>query len=203
VAVRADLADEAEVVAMVDAAVEHFGGVDLLDNNAALTDAAVLARDTTVTDVDIDVWDEMMAVNLRSQVLTCKHLLPHMVRRGGGAIVNTSSGAAEVGDVTRTAYSTSKAGIATFTRYLATQYGKRGVRANTVVPGLILTGPVLAQVPPAMLDAYARSLLTPEVGRPEDIADLVTFLMSEQSRYITGQSIHIDGGMSVHAVRGG
>ena len=86
-------------------------GVDILDNNAALTDADVLARDTTVTEMDIEVWDQMMAVNLRSQMLMCKHAVPaHGRRAAAESIVNMSSGAANTGDLTRTAYSVSKAG---------------------------------------------------------------------------------------------
>ncbi|MDQ6696262.1 MAG: SDR family oxidoreductase [Actinomycetota bacterium] len=200
-AVRVDLGDEDDVVAMVRAVADRFGGIDILDNNAALTAAEVLARDTTVTEMDIEVWDQMMSINLRSQMLTCKHVIPRMVERGGGAIVNMSSGAALNGDLSRTAYSVSKAGIATFTKYVAAQFGRQGVRANTIVPGLILTDPVRAQVPAAMLEAYARSLLTSCVGEPSDIAHLVAFLVSEDSRYITGQSICIDGGMSAHAAR--
>src|SRR4051812_40180354 len=120
-AIRVDLTDEAHVAAMIAATVQRFGGVDILDNNAALADAGVLAQDTTVTDMTVDVWDQMMAVNLRSQMLTCKYAIPHMVGRGGGAIVNMSSGAASSGDLTRTAYSVSKAGIAALTAYVATQ----------------------------------------------------------------------------------
>jgi NAD(P)-dependent dehydrogenase (short-subunit alcohol dehydrogenase family) len=199
--VTVDLADEDSVRSMATAAAERYGGVDVLDNNAALTAADVLERDGTVTDMDIEVWDQMLAVNLRSQLLTCKHLVPQMVARGGGAVVNMSSGAANTGDVSRTAYAVSKSAIATFTRYLAAQYGRQGVRANTIVPGLILTDPVRAQIPPAMLEGYARSILTPTVGEPRDVADLVAFLCSDEARYITGQSIAIDGGMSAHTGR--
>jgi NAD(P)-dependent dehydrogenase (short-subunit alcohol dehydrogenase family) len=200
-AVPVDLAEEASVAAMVQAVVDELGGIDLLDNNAALTAADVLARDGAVADMDVEVWDQMMAVNLRSQMLTCKHAVPHMVRRGGGAVVNMSSGAANGGDLTRTAYSVSKAGITTFTKYLATQYGREGVRANTIVPGLILTEPVKAQVPEKMLAAYTKSLLVPFVGEPDDVADLVAFLVGPRSRYVTGQAIAIDGGMSAHTAR--
>jgi NAD(P)-dependent dehydrogenase (short-subunit alcohol dehydrogenase family) len=200
-AIRVDLTDETDVAAMIATTVDRFGGVDIIDNNAALTDANVLAQDTTVTDMTVDVWDQMMAVNLRSQMLTCKYAIPHMVQRGGGAIVNMSSGAATSGDLTRTAYSVSKAGIAAFTAYVATQYGRDGIRANTIVPGLILTEPVRAQIPPDMLAMYSRKVLTPFVGEPQDIADLVMFLVSDRARYITGQSIQIDGGMSVHGAR--
>jgi NAD(P)-dependent dehydrogenase (short-subunit alcohol dehydrogenase family) len=199
--VPVDLGVEAEVAAMVSTTVERFGGVDFLDNNAALTDAEVLARDGAIADLDIEVWDRMMSVNLRSQMLTCKHAVPHMVRRGGGAVVNMSSGAASSGDLIRTAYSVSKSAISTFTKFVATQYGRQGVRANAILPGLILTDPVRAQVPPAMLEAYAGSLLTPFIGEPDDVAGLVTFLMSDDSRYLTGQSICFDGGASAHSAR--
>ena len=201
VAAHVDLADEASVAAMAAEVAEQFGGIDILDNNAALTDAGVLALDQAVTEMDIDVWDSMMAVNLRSQMLTCKHVIPHMVRRGGGAIVNMSSGAANSGDLGRTAYSVSKSAITAFTKYVATQYGRQGVRVNTIVPGLILTEPVRAQIPPEMLKLYTRSVLTRHVGEPSDVADLVAFLVSDRSRYITGQSISIDGGMSIHGAR--
>lgn len=200
-AVAVDLADEGSVAAMVDTVVDRYGGIDILDNNAALTSAEVLARDADVAAMTVEVWDQTLAVNLRSQMLTCKHIIPRMVEAGGGAIVNTSSGAASNGDMTRTAYAVSKSAIPTFTKYVATQYGRRGVRANAIVPGLILTDPVRAQVPPAMLEAYASTMLTPFVGEPHDIANLVCFLVSDEARYITGQSIAIDGGMSAHAAR--
>jgi NAD(P)-dependent dehydrogenase (short-subunit alcohol dehydrogenase family) len=197
-AIQVDLGDESSVITMAAAAADRYGGVDVLDNNAALTAAEVLSRDGAIADMDVDVWDQMMAVNLRSQLLTCKHLVPQMVARGGGAVVNMSSGAANSGDLTRTAYSVSKSAITAFTKYLATQYGRHGVRANTVVPGLILTEPVRAQIPAETLERLSRALLTPYVGEPRDVADLVAFLCSDDARYITGQSIGIDGGMSAH-----
>jgi NAD(P)-dependent dehydrogenase (short-subunit alcohol dehydrogenase family) len=198
-AIEVDLAREPSVAALVAATVARYDGIDILDNNAALTAADVLARDVDVTSMDVEVWDRMMAVNLRSQLLTSKHVIPHLVRRGGGAIVNISSGAAMKGDLTRTAYSASKAGIESLTRSIATQYGRAGVRANTIVPGLILTDSLRTGIPPAMLAHYTTTMLTPHVGEPGDIAELVRFLVSEESRYITGQTIVIDGGMSAHA----
>jgi NAD(P)-dependent dehydrogenase (short-subunit alcohol dehydrogenase family) len=103
------------------------------------------------------------------------------------------------GDLVRTAYSASKAGIESLTRSIATQYGRAGVRANTIVPGLILTDSLRAGIPPEMLVHYTATMLTPHVGVPGDIADLVGFLVSDESRYITGQTIVIDGGMSAHS----
>jgi NAD(P)-dependent dehydrogenase (short-subunit alcohol dehydrogenase family) len=199
VAIRVDLTDEESVAALVSATLDRYGAVDILDNNAALTEGDVLARDGEVTEMDLAVWNRMFAVNLTSQLLTSKHVIPHMVRAGRGAVVNMSSGAAFAGDVTRSAYSASKAAIESLTRSIATQYGRAGVRANTIVPGLIVTESLQAVIPPAMLAGYARSMLTPHVGRPRDIADLVAFLVSDESRYITGQTIRIDGGMSTHS----
>ena len=110
-----------------------------------------------------------------------------------------SSGASLSGDRTRTAYGVSKAGVNTLTKYVATGHGKQGVRVNTIVPGLILTDAVRAHLTEEMLAGLGRATLTPYVGQPEDVADLVLFLASDESRYITGQMIAIDGGMSVHA----
>ncbi len=200
-AVEVELAEEDSVAALVAATVERFGGVDILDNNAALTDADVLARDQAVDAMDLEVWDAMMAVNLRSQMLTCKHAIPVMVSRGGGSVINMSSGAASSGDLSRTAYSVSKSAISTFTKYVATQFGRQGVRVNAILPGLVLTDPVRAQIPPDLLRGYARGLLTPFVGQPQDVADLVAFLASSESRYLTGQSINLDGGGSAHSAR--
>jgi NAD(P)-dependent dehydrogenase (short-subunit alcohol dehydrogenase family) len=197
-AVRADLAEEAEVASTVSTAVNRFGRLDILHNNAALTDSAFLSRDTGVTDLALEVWERTMAVNLRSQMLTCKHAVPAMVHGGGGSIINMSSGASLKGDATRTAYGVSKAGVNALTMYVATGHGKQGVRVNTIVPGLIITDAVRAHLSGDLLDHLGNTTLTPYLGRPEDIADLVVFLASDESRYITGQMITIDGGMSVH-----
>ena len=139
-----------------------------------------------------------MAVNLRSQVLTCKHAIPEMVRAGGGSIVNMSSGASLKGDRTRTAYGVSKAGVNALTMYAASGHGEQGVRVNTIVPGLIITDAVRAHLTEEMVEGLGRATLTPFLGQPDDIANLVVFLASEESRYITGQMIAIDGGMSAH-----
>jgi NAD(P)-dependent dehydrogenase (short-subunit alcohol dehydrogenase family) len=202
-AFRADLSEEGDVVAAIAAAVERFGRLDVLHNNAALTDSEFLDRDTAVPDLALDVWERTMAVNLRSQMLMCKHAVPEMARGGGGSIINMSSGAAFKGDRTRTAYGVSKAGVHALTMYVATSHGKRGIRVNTVVPGLILTGAVRAHLDEKMLAGLERSTLTPYVGQPDDIADLVVFLATNESRYITGQTIVIDGGMSCHVGRPG
>jgi NAD(P)-dependent dehydrogenase (short-subunit alcohol dehydrogenase family) len=196
--VCADLSDEDAVKAAIEAIVGHFGRVDVLHNNAALTESEFLSRDTQVTELALDVWERAMAVNLRSQMLMCKHVLPEMVKEGGGSIINMSSGASLKGDHTRTAYGVAKAGVNTLTMYVATSHGKQGVRVNTIVPGLIITDAVRAHLTERMLAGLGRATLTPYVGEPDDVANLVVFLASDQSRYITGQMIAIDGGMSAH-----
>ena len=126
--------------------VDQFGRLDVLHNNAALTDSDFLTRDTPVTELDLEVWDRTLAVNLTSQMLMCKHAIPEMVRTGGGSIINMSSGASLKGDRTRTAYGVSKAGVNTLTMYVATSHGKQNIRVNTIVPGLIVTDAVRAHL---------------------------------------------------------
>jgi NAD(P)-dependent dehydrogenase (short-subunit alcohol dehydrogenase family) len=194
----ADVAEEASVVAMVDAAVKRFGGLDVLHNNAAAVDPALMSRDGDVVDLDVGVLDRTLAVNLRGPMLGCKHAIPRMLERGGGAIVNTSSASALVGDPVRTAYGISKAGLDALTRYVATQYGKRGIRCNSIAPGVVATPALAANVPPEMIAIYERSHLTPRLGRPEDIAAAVAFLASDDAAFITGQTISVDGGLLAH-----
>ncbi|SPM35610.1 NAD(P)-dependent dehydrogenase, short-chain alcohol dehydrogenase family [Mycobacterium rhizamassiliense] len=193
-----DLADEDAAKSVVQSTAKEFGRIDVLHNNAALTASDFLSRDTTVSEMPIDVWQRSMEVNLGSQLLMCKYAVPEMRRGGSGSIVNMSSGAALSGDRTRLAYGVSKAGVHALTMYVATSEGKQGIRANTIVPGLILTDAVRAHLSDNILDGLGRATLTPYVGQPHDVAELVAFLASEQSRYITGQMIAIDGGMSAH-----
>lgn len=198
IALGGDLAQEEVARSVVRATVAEFGHLDVLHNNAALTASSFLSRDTTVSEMPMDVWQRSLQVNLGSQLLMCKYAVPEMRSGGGGSIVNMSSGAALSGDRTRLAYGVSKAGVHALTMYVATSEGKQGVRANTVVPGLILTDAVRAHLSPGILDGLGRATLTPYVGQPQDVAELVAFLASGQSRYITGQMISIDGGMSAH-----
>ena len=194
----ADLSDERQVIAAIEEVRSRFGRLDVLHNNAALTDSDFLQGDTAVTELDLEVWERTLAVNLRSQMLMCKHGVPVMVEGGGGSIINMSSGASLKGDRTRTAYGVSKAGVNALTMYVATSHGKQGVRANTILPGLVITDAVRAHLDDATLASLSKATLTPSVGQPEDIADVVVFLASDESRYITGQMLAVDGGMSAH-----
>jgi NAD(P)-dependent dehydrogenase (short-subunit alcohol dehydrogenase family) len=192
----ADVSDESAVAAMCQAAVDAFGRLDLLHSNAA--DVGIVPRDLDVITMEVDVWDRTMAVNLRGALLGAKHSLPHMLAGGGGAIVNTSSDAGQMGDLSRVAYGASKAGIDSLTRYIATIYGKQNVRCNAVSPGVVATPALTANVPADQIEMFERSTVTPTLGKPEDIAGVVAFLLSDEARFITGQVINVDGGMRMH-----
>jgi NAD(P)-dependent dehydrogenase (short-subunit alcohol dehydrogenase family) len=197
-ACRADVAEETSVAHMVATAIERFGGLDVLHNNAAATAPELLERDLDLLSLDVDVWERTFAVNLRGPMLVCKHALPHMLARHKGVIVNTSSAAGLVGDLARTAYGASKAGLESLTRYVATQYGKRGIRCNAIAPGVIQTPALTANVPPEQIALYERHHLTPRLGTPEDIAAAVAFLASDDAAFITGQTLSVDGGLLIH-----
>jgi NAD(P)-dependent dehydrogenase (short-subunit alcohol dehydrogenase family) len=166
-----------------------------LDNNAA---RLALADDTDVTSMSVDVWDKIMAVNARGTMLMCKHALPLMVEDGGGSIVNISAGGSQAGDVFATAYATSKGAINTLTKYVATQGAAKGVRCNAIAPGLICTPLMSATLSTPVQEIFRSHSLTGRLGQPDDIAEMVAFLGSERSRFITGQIISVDGGIFAH-----
>jgi len=195
---RTDVSDPASAAAMVEAAVRAFGGLDVLHNNAAASDPGVIGADGELVDLDLAVWERTLAVNLRGPMLGCKYAIPRMLERGGGAIVNTSSASGLVGDLARVAYGVSKAGLDSLTRYVATQYGKRGIRCNSIAPGVIATPALESNVTREQIAIYARNHLTPRLGRPEDIAAAVVFLASDAAAFITGQTLCVDGGLLAH-----
>lgn len=123
---------------LVQGTVDRFGRLDVLHNNAALSSPAIHAKDKNAIDIEFEVWDQVMAVNLRGYLAGCKYALPTMIAQGGGAIVNTASTGGFSGDITRMAYSVSKAAIIGLTRQIATHHGAQGVRCNAVAPGLVL-----------------------------------------------------------------
>lgn len=195
---KVDLADETSIAAMVEAAVRVFGGLDILHNNAADSDPALMAADGPIVELTAEVWDRNMRINLRGPMLGCKYAIPHMIRRGGGSIINTSSASGLTGDVIRAAYAASKAGLGSLTQNVAVQYGKQGIRCNAVAPGVIATPALAANVPPAAVEVYVENTLTPRLGRPEDIAAVVVFLASDAAAFITGQVLSVDGGILAH-----
>jgi NAD(P)-dependent dehydrogenase (short-subunit alcohol dehydrogenase family) len=199
IAVAADVAREDDVRAMVATAVERFGGLDILVNNAAATDPGTIGIDTTLTEMTLDLWNRTLAVNLTGPMLGCRHAVPVMVEQGGGAIVNVASIAALIGDLQYTAYSASKAGVLALTRNVATQYGRFGVRCNAVAPGVVMTEASRRTMTDADRAARVRHNLTPIIAEAEQIAPLVAFLASDEAAYITGEVVRIDGGSLSHA----
>lgn len=196
-AVRFDAADPVSVEAMVGRTVAHFGRLDILHNNAAMTDPAKHPLDTDAVNIPLAIWREILDVNLTGYLLGCKYAIPHMVRSGGGSIINTASNSGSAGDLARIAYGSSKGAIITLTKYVATQHGRDNIRCNSVAPGVVLTE-ALDKTVPGLKEIIKRHVLTPEFGTPDDIAALVAFLASDESRYITGENISISGGGLIH-----
>ncbi|OCB26392.1 oxidoreductase [Mycobacterium malmoense] len=192
-AVQFDLARPESVADLMAAAEDAFGAVGLLFTVGA--DMGALRADTDVVDIDVDVWDRVMAVNLRGYVAAMKHAIPRLLARGGGAIVNMSSAAAFQGEPARPAYATAKAGIGALTRHVASRWGKDNVRCNAVAPGFTAIAAIRA-VPqwPELQAAALRRMRSARVGDAEDVAALVAFLLSDEAEWINGQVINIDGG---------
>jgi NAD(P)-dependent dehydrogenase (short-subunit alcohol dehydrogenase family) len=189
---RYDASDVQSVEQLVDAVVQRHGRLDVLHNNAAITSQA-WTRDTTVLDTTLEWFDATLAVNLRSTFVASRRALPHMIEQGGGAIVNMASIAAFAGAPTLVAYGISKAGVATFTKYLAAQYGRDGVRANCIAPGAVLTEQVLENVP-GVEELAIDVLPWSRAGQGADIGNVVAFLASDDAAYVNGQVITVDGG---------
>lgn len=197
-AVRVDLGDEQSIIDMISFAVDRFGGLDILDNNAADTRLSA-TRDGGVEHTDTQVWDTLMRINLRGTMIACRAAIPRMRARGGGSIINMSSGSGLTGALAPTAYGVSKAGIIMLTQYVATQHGKEGIRCNAIAPGLIVTDAASSYASGPFGEMMLRHHLTPRLGTPGDIASAVAFLASDEASFITGQVIAVDGGLLSHA----
>jgi NAD(P)-dependent dehydrogenase (short-subunit alcohol dehydrogenase family) len=188
-----DLAEPGSVAGLVETAVTEFGGVDLLFNVGS--DMSLLPGDTDVLDIDLAVWERTMTVTLRGYLLTMKHTIPHLLARGGGAIVNMASAAAFQGEPTRPAYATAKAGICALTRHVASRWGRDGIRSNAIAPGLTATTAIRSAPQwPQLQEAALKRMRSTRVGEVDDIAAMVAFLMSDEGSWLNGQVINIDGG---------
>jgi NAD(P)-dependent dehydrogenase (short-subunit alcohol dehydrogenase family) len=196
VAYQLDLGVIEQVAPLIDFAVTTFGRLDVLHNNAAATDQVM--DDHDVATIDLSVWERTLAVNLRGTMLACRAAIPVLIGGGGGAIINTTSISAVAGDLEYTAYGVSKGGINSLTLYVATQYGKQGIRCNAIAPGMVVTQNSLTKIPSDALVEFERQHLTPHLGRPEDIANMAAFLASDEATFITGQIISVDGGLFSH-----
>ena len=196
IAHEGNISSEADVVAMAECALKHFGSVDVLVNVAAAM--RNVDQDRDLETMTTDNWDHVMAVNLRGAMLCCKHVVPSMLSRGAGAIINFGSTAGLRGDQGLIAYSTTKAGLLGFTRAVATTYGKQGIRCNAVCPGSAWAESTKAKMGAERLDLMERTRITPRLGIPDDIAHMVVFLASDKAAYITGQTFVVDGGGTAH-----
>ena len=189
-----DVSDEAAVKAMVAKTMERFGKIDILINNAALF--APLHEQKCI-DIEVEVWDRVMAINLRGPFLMVKHVVPHMSAQGYGKIINIGSGTAYRGIPWMLHYVTSKGGIMAMTRALSRELGEHGIRVNTLAPGFTMSETVIAENPGHVETARARAVASRAIKRdelPQDLLGALVFLASADSDFITGQTISVDGG---------
>lgn len=193
-----DLADEKSIEDFFGMIRREYGQLNILHNNAADTRHEQMSRDMAIAAMPVETWDRAFTVNTRGTMLMTKHALPLMLETGGGSIINTSSGAALRGDFYGPAYAASKAAVNCLTLYVATQYGKQGIRCNVISPGLIVTPNVHLMNSDDQMARFARHKLTPYLGEPEDIAAAVSYLASDDSRFMTAQIMVVDGGILDH-----
>jgi NAD(P)-dependent dehydrogenase (short-subunit alcohol dehydrogenase family) len=190
-----DITSDASVRALVATTEAAYGGVDGIHVNAA--DLVAVNRDTDALDVPLEVFDRTLQVNLRGHLLCTRHVLPKLLERGGGSIVYTSSAAAFMGEPLRVAYAVSKSGLHALVRHVASQWGKRNVRANAVAPGLVMTDAMQRTLPEADRARVLGITRSPRLGEPRDIAAAVAFLCSRDGEWINGQVLSVDGGVTL------
>lgn len=194
--VTGDVTDEADVQRTIAAAVERFGGLNVLYNNAGI----MPEEDTSLAATSPETWDRVLDVNLKSIFLVCKHGIPRLVESGNGSIINIASFVALMGcTVPQDAYTASKGAVLSLTRSLAVQHGKQGVRANAICPGPIMT-PMLETLFPNEEEKLKRLNRIPmgRFGRAEDIVWAGVFLASDESSWMTGTQFVVDGGITVN-----
>jgi len=191
-----DAADKDSCKRIVDETLAHFGRIDILHNNHALLNNN-MPDDLDVIDTSFEVWEKTMQINLRAYFAMAKYAVPHIIKQGGGSVINMASDSGIQSDIFHIAYGVSKAGIIMLTRSMATHHGRQGVRTNAIAPGLIVT-PVVHQAAPELIDILRRHTPSPQLGEPEDIAALAAFLAADESRFVNGQIISCDGGLLSH-----
>lgn len=190
-AVQADVADFEAAQRLVQAAVDKFGGVDILVNNAGTT------RDTLLMTMKEEQWDTVLDINLKSVFNCCKAVARPMIRgKKGGRIINITSVSGLVGLPGQTNYSASKAGMIGFTKAFAKEVGSRGITVNAIAPGFIPTD-LTADLPADLVKWATENTPLGRMGKPEEVAYVVTFLASDNASYITGEVIRVDGGIAM------
>ena len=174
---------------------KEYGQIDVLVNNVGGTNPR---RDTNIETLDMDYFDEAFPLNLSCTMYLSQLVIPIMSAQGGGNIVNVASISGITADSNGTLYGASKAGVINLTKYIATQTGKKNIRCNAVAPGLILTPAALNNLNEEVRKIFLGQCATPYLGEPQDVAATIAFLASEDARYITGQTIVVDGGLTIH-----
>jgi NAD(P)-dependent dehydrogenase (short-subunit alcohol dehydrogenase family) len=192
--VHADVSKESDAAAMVDAAVERFGRLDVLYNNAGI----MPLDDGSITDADGSIWDAVLAVNVKGVAFGCKYGIPAMIASGGGSVINVASFVAWLGAATsQTAYTASKGAVLAMTREIAVEYARKGIRCNAMCPGPIET-PLLLALLSDDEKRQRRFVHIPmgRLGHAEELAKAALFLASDDSSYMTGASLIVDGGIT-------
>ena len=190
---RADLTDADQVRSMYAAVAERFGRIDVLFNNAGIA----LPADGSVLDTELATWNRVIEVNLTSIFLCCKYGIPHLLRTGGGSVINTSSVVAKVGSAaSQIAYTASKGGVLSLSRELGIEFAKRGVRVNALCPGPVDTPLLRALFDPKEEARRLVHIPSGRFARAREIAEAVGFLASDASSYINATDFVVDGGMT-------
>ncbi len=187
-ATKTNVADANDVERMVQAVLEQFGRIDILVNNAGITRDKLLLR---MSDED---WDAVLGVNLRGTFLCTRAVIRPMAKQKSGKIVSIASVVGAMGNAGQANYGASKAGVIGFTKTIAREYAGRGINVNAIAPGYIET-PMTEALPDKAKEELKRLIPMDRLGKPEDVAEAVLFLVSEASNYITGQVLHVNGGI--------
>jgi NAD(P)-dependent dehydrogenase (short-subunit alcohol dehydrogenase family) len=194
-AVQVDVADGLSVQAMYGAAVERFGGIDVLYNNAGISPP----DDDSILETDEDAWDRVQNVNTKGVYLCCKHGIPHLLERGGGSVINVASFVALMGAATsQISYSASKGAVLSMSRELGVQFARQGIRVNALCPGPVET-PLLLRIFGDDPAAYERRRIHLPMGRlakPREIVNAALFLASDESSYVNAATFLVDGGLT-------
>jgi NAD(P)-dependent dehydrogenase (short-subunit alcohol dehydrogenase family) len=192
-----DLADPDGAPALAQACIDAYGGIDGLANIAADLEPGRLGAELDLLSMDDESWRWQFDCNQMGYVRTIRAVLPAMIAQGGGSIVNTSSVDAHVGAENRVGYAGAKAAINAITRHVARRWGRDDIRCNSIMPGVVLSETVIANVPEEKRRGWARGIPLKRAGQPSELAPAYAFLLSDDAAWITGQAWTIDGGMTM------